>query len=273
MTLTLGCTTRPYGDLSFAKVCQHIAAAGYTDVALFRTVGVSAESTPDQIHDIRQTALDAGLEPSMLLGRTRLDLGLDAAVAEYRQLIDNAALLGARWLLDTGISQRELLDDYCAMMRQAAPHAEQAGMHITLKPHGGITQTTHDLIEIYRRVDHPAFGISYDPGNILYYSRGEEQPTTHLSEVAPLVTTAIIKDCTIVDGVPDVMVTPGEGLVDFRAVLSGLVEGGFRGPLYLECVGGDTMEEINDSVRRTKTYIQDIVTWAFSKGQGSGTSG
>ena len=79
------------------------------------------------------------------------------------------------------------------------------------------------------------------------------------AEVAPLVTTAIIKDCILVDGVPDVMVTAGDGLVDFPAVLSGLVAGGFRGPLYVECVGGKTPEEIDANVLRTRKYIQGIL--------------
>ena len=36
-----------------------------------------------------------------------------------------------------------------------------------------------------------------------------------------------------------VMVTAGDGLVEFHAVLSGLVGGGFDGPLYVECVGSE----------------------------------
>ncbi len=156
MKLTSGCTTRPYSSLAFAEACRHIAAAGYTDVALFRTAGVRSES-----------------------------------------------------------SREEVL---------------------------------------------PAFGICYDPGNIIYYTRGKERPETHVSEVAPLVTTGIIKDCVLRDDIPDVMITPGEGLVGFDAVLSALVEGGFRGPLYVECVGGESLDEVDQNVRRTLVYIQGILS-------------
>lgn len=260
MNLILGCTTRPYSALPFAGTCQRIAAAGYTDVALFRDVGLDAGSTREEIDVARKTAQDAGLAPSMLLGSTRLDLGLQAAISEYKRLIDVAAELGAAWLLDCGTNQKSLYDDYLSLMSRVSPYAESAGIQITLKPHGGITLTTGDLVAAYRRVDHPAFGICYDPGNIIYYTKGEERPETNVSTVAPLVTTGIIKDCVVRDGKPDVMVTPGEGWVDFDRVLAGLVGGGFRGPLYVECVGGESIEEIDRNVRRTIGFVRDILS-------------
>jgi sugar phosphate isomerase/epimerase len=195
----------------------------------------------------------------MLLGRVQLGLGLEAATDDYRALIENAALLGARWLLDCGTNQPELYADYLSVMQRAAPHAAAAGVTITLKPHGGITLTTADLIDVYRRVDRPGFGLCYDPGNILYYTRGDERPETHVSEAAPLISTGIIKDCALVDGAPDVLITPGEGLVDFPAILSGLIAGGFDGPLYLECVGGTEIDEIDRNVRRTLPFIRDAL--------------
>jgi sugar phosphate isomerase/epimerase len=258
--LVLGCTTRPYGTLPFAEACQHIAAAGYTDVALFRNVGIGAGNSREEILTARQTADDAGLIPSMLLGATHLDLGLEAAVSDYFRLIDSAALLGATWLLDTGLSQETLFDDYYALMQKAAAHAADVGVRITLKPHGGITLTTADLVTAYQRINHPAFGICYDPGNIIYYTQGHERPEATVAQVAPLVTTGIIKDCALNDDVPDVMITPGEGLVDFEAVLSTLAQAGFSGPLYLECVGGQSLAEIDENVRRTRAFIQGILS-------------
>jgi len=237
MKLTLGCTTRPFGQVPFAEACQRIAAAGYTDVAVFGAV-VGPDSSREDVLTFRQVALDAGLAPSMLLARAHLDLGLDEAVAKYKQLVDNAVALGADWLLELGTARETLYERYVTVMRQVAPYAQDAGVGIAVKPHGGITTTTGDLIDVHSRVDHPSYSICYDPGNIIYYTKGEERPETHIASVAPLVTTCIIKDCVVADGKPDVMITPGEGWVDFDAVLSALVAGGFRGPLYVECVGG-----------------------------------
>jgi len=256
MDWTIGCTTRPYSSLSFAAACQRIAAAGYTDVALFGNAGVTSQSGREAVLAARRTAEEAGLAPSMVLAHAQIERGLDEAVADYRRLIDNATLLGAAWLLDLGTGHTDLRQDYIALMRRAAPYAAQAGIGISLKPHGGITLTTADLIALHCAVDHPAFGICYDPGNIIYYTKGAERPEMHVAEVAPLVTTFIIKDCTVDDGEPDVMITPGEGLVDFPALLPALAEGEFRGPLYLECVGGATLDEIDRNVRRTLAFVR-----------------
>ncbi len=262
MELVLGCTTRPYSNLTFAEACMHIAAAGYTDVAVFSNAGkipVSSDSTEEEIAEAREAASDAGLIPSMLLGRTRLDLGVSGAIDDYKRLLDNAAALGTIWLLDCGTGKEEWYDAFFEVMEQAAPHAQEVGVSITLKPHGGITLTAQDLVNAYERVNHPAFGICYDPGNIIYYTRGELLPETDIEKVVPTLNTGIIKDCVLRDGQPDVMVTPGEGLVDFEKVLGGLVSGGFQGPLYVECVGGKELNEINANVRATHSFISGIL--------------
>jgi sugar phosphate isomerase/epimerase len=256
VNLTLGCTTRPFGQAPFAEACRRIATAGYTDVAIFGDVGIASRA---KALEARQTAQDAGLAPSMLLAHAQLDLGLDKAVRKYEQLIDNAVALGADWLLDLGAGDRDALERYVAVMRRVAPYAQRASVGIAVKPHGGLTTTTDDLIAVHNRVDHPAYSICYDPGNIIYYTKGEERPETHVARIAPLVTTCIIKDCVVVDGKPDVMVTPGEGWVDFDAVLSALVAGGFCGSLYVECVGGESIDEIDQNVRHTYAFLQAIL--------------
>jgi sugar phosphate isomerase/epimerase len=257
MSYTLGCTTRPYATSSLAEACRHIAEAGYTDVALFGNA-LPPESDKGQVQTARRTVEAAGLRPSMLMGRTHLGQGAETALAAYKRQIDNAAALGAAWLLDTGVADPSLYEDYLTLMQEAAPYADALGVQITLKPHGGISLTTGDLISTCRRVGHPGFGICYDPGNIIYYTTGAERPEAHVDAVAPLVTACIIKDCIVRDGRPDVMITPGEGWVDFGRVLSALAHGGFRGPLYLECVGGTSLEEIDRNVRRTRTFIQGL---------------
>ncbi|NLF03377.1 MAG: sugar phosphate isomerase/epimerase [Anaerolineales bacterium] len=259
MKLTLGCTTRPFAPTPFDETCRRIAAAGYSDVAVFFDVGINADSSPEHTLAMRKVAEDAGLMPSLLIVHAELDRGLDEAVARFKRVVDHAAALGASWLLELGTGKPEYYTMYFELLDQVVPYAADAGIQTTLKPHGGVTLTTEGLIAAYERVNHPSFGISYDPGNIIYYTKGEERPEMHIAEVAPLVTTAIIKDCILVDGVPDVMVTAGDGLVDFPAVLSGLVAGGFRGPLYVECVGGKTPEEIDANVLRTRKYIQGIL--------------
>lgn len=264
MKHTIGCTTRPYESLTFSEACDHISAAGYTDVAVFANAGrnpVRADSASAEIRETGRTAANAGLTTSALMGSVRfLDEGLKASLDDYKRLIDNAASLGAKWLLDCGTASEAYYKDYYELMRRAALHAAQAGVNIALKPHGGISLTGQDLVKAVREVSHPAFGICYDPGNIIYYTKGGLRPETDIDAVASKVTTVIIKDCVVQDGEPDVMVTPGEGLVDFRKVLGGLVASGFDGPLYVECVGGSTLNEINANIGSTLEFVRDILS-------------
>ncbi|MCE2437902.1 MAG: sugar phosphate isomerase/epimerase [Candidatus Latescibacteria bacterium] len=263
METTVGCTTRPYGQLSYSEAYSRIAEAGYSDVAVFANEGqvpVGSESSPAEVAAVRNAAHAAGVVPSMLIGGTQLGGGLAAAVDAYKRLIDNAAALGTTWLLDCGTSNEAHFDDYFELMRQSAPHADEVGVNITMKPHGGISLTVSHLLAANDNVSHAAFGICFDPGNIIYYTKGDLRPETGVLEVAPVVTTGIIKDCTVIDGVPDVMVTPGDGLVDFHAVLSGLVGGGFDGPLYVECVGGKEPDEVDRDIAFARGYVEGILS-------------
>lgn len=261
-----GCTTRPYQALDFTSACAAIAAAGFSDVAVYyntSTAGapaipVTAQSSPADIAAVRQAAHAAGLNPSLLLGGWQPDHGLAAAISDYRRLIDNTAALGARQLLDLGCDQRAMRQEYLKLMQAVVPHAHAAGITITLKPHGGIALTADDLLGLCTTVAHPAFRLCFDPGNFLYYSAGAIRPEDCVDALAPYCSTAIIKDCVLGTEGPDVMVTPGEGLVDFPLICRQLRTHGFAGPVYLECVAGTTLQEVDQNVRRTR---QQALSW------------
>jgi len=260
--LTIGATTRPHAKLSFGEAVERIGRAGYTDVAVFRNGGempVGPDSTPAQLDAVKAATADAGVTPSMVLASAQLKLGVDGAVADYCKLIDNAAAVGARWLLDLGSGELERYDEYIAVMQGAAAHAAEAGLGISMKPHGGITLTVENLQETCARVDHPAFGICFDPGNIIYYTKGERRPEADVGAVADKVTTVIIKDCVVEDGKPDVMVTAGDGLVDFPSVLGQLLEAGFDGPMYVECVGSSEPDAVDADLAFTRGYTAGIL--------------
>ncbi len=263
MELTIGSTTRPYNTLSFAKACERIARAGYTDIAVFahnQAMPVDHESTPDQIATAKKATADAGVTPSMLLGRTQLDQGTDGAADAYKRLLDNAAALGSQWILELGTGREEYYAIYPEVMRRAADHAQTLGIGISLKPHGGISLTARELIDLYKQVDRPAFAVSYDPGNIVHYTRGEVRPESEVDEIAQYTSTAIIKDCVLdADNNPTVMATAGDGEVDFQRVLSGLVGGGFTGPLYVECVGSEQLDGVDRDLAFTLGYIKGIL--------------
>lgn len=267
MKSIIGCTTRPYQVLPFAVACEQIAADGFTELAVYYSaVGidqyalpVSAISSREEVISPRNAAAAAGVKPAMLLGYSHPELGLAKAIHEYKCLIDNAAALGAQWLLNCGIDDLNLRHDYYELMRQVAPHAEQAGLQISLKPHGGITLSLQDLQQAQQEIDHPAFNLCFDPGNLIYYSNGAIKPEDCIAPLLPSLSTGIIKDCVINAEGPDVAITAGESLVDFRQILSELAKGGFSGPLYIECVRGTELSEVDRNVRATQQMMRQII--------------
>ena len=258
----LGSTTRPYNGLTFAEACERIAGVGYTDVAAFAHNGempVDSRSTNAQVTEARDAASRAGIRPSMVLGRTHLEMGLPDATDDYRRLIDNCASFGASWVLELGTSREEHYEDYPKLMGAVVEHAAAAGIGISLKPHGGISLTAEELIDLHDQVDHPAFRISYDPGNIIFYTKGEVRPESEVELVASRTSTLIIKDCRLDGDEPDVMVTAGDGLVHFPFVVSRLEAGGFFGPMYVECVGASEPDDVDTDLRRTRDYVSALM--------------
>jgi sugar phosphate isomerase/epimerase len=262
MHLTLGATTRPWHALPFATACAHIAAAGYTDVAIFSNDGripITSETSPDEARAVADTARQAGLAPSMLICSVKLDGSVDEGVADHCRLIDATAAAGIPWLMNCGTAAPDTYDPFREIMRQCAPYAQDRGVALSMKPHGGIGLTGKMMTKTFELVNHPNFSICYDPGNIIYYTRGEHRPETDVADVAPHVGICIIKDCVVVDDKPDVQVLPGEGWVDFPSVLSQLVAAGFTGPLYVECLGGTELEDVNARAARTHAFVTEII--------------
>lgn len=262
MTWTLGAATRPWSQWTFAEACTAIAEAGYSDVAVYSNAGripVTSASSPEEITAVKEIARTQGLVPSLLIGGPKLDVDLDEAIADHCRLIEATAALGARWLLNGGTENPERYETYETLMRETAPYAAEKGVEIVLKPHGGIGLTGRDLARVVESVGSPAFKICYDPGNIIYYTKGEVRPETDVLDVAEHVTVCIIKDCLVQDGQPDVWILPGEGWVNFPQVLGLLVEAGFAGPLYVECLGGSEWDDINARARRTRAWVEEIV--------------
>ena len=167
---------------------------------------------------------------------------------------------GRGGLLDCGTGNEAHYEDYFELMRQASPHAAAVQVEITMKPHGGISLTIADLREGLQQRESPRLWLSAMTRATLFTTPKESSvPKPDAEKVGAQVSTVIIKDCAVEDGNPDVMVTPGEGLVDFEKVLGGLVAGGFDGPLYVECVGGKTVDEINANVKSTLKFVSDIL--------------
>ncbi|HUS80662.1 MAG TPA: TIM barrel protein, partial [Armatimonadota bacterium] len=124
------------------------------------------------------------------------------------------------------------------------------------KPHGGITSTGADLLYALDVIDHDNFGIYYDSGNVMHY-KGLD-PIKELRPIADRVVAMCIKDS--LGELEGVNILPGTGVVDFEGVFAVLRSAGFDGDCIVECLGGETLEEVNDAARKTHELLVSLTS-------------
>lgn len=256
MEVKLGCFTRPWKDHGVEAAAAGIRAAGFKHfgpMGMNPTRLIDYNSTPEDVAAIERVVKSAGLRFSIMMTTYPLSSVAEGVAALNRQ-IDYAEQLGTRHVLTGGASRPAEYDTYYAIMRESAEYALHKGITLMLKPHGGLSNTTQDTIDSWKQVNHQNFKICYDAGNLLYYVG--EDPLAHVHEIAPIVAAMCIKD-EIGGQQGDVMVTPGDGLVDFAAVFTALKDAGFAGPCVVECLSGETLDEINHQAVRARHFLED----------------
>lgn len=256
MEIKLGCFTRPWREHGVEAAAAGMKAAGFN---YFGPMGMNPlrlidnNTTDEEAAAIGRTVREAGLEFAVMMATYPLTSVADGVAALNRQ-IDIAEQLSFRHILTGGASNEADYETYYGIMRESAEYALHKGITVMLKPHGGLSNTTRDTIDSWKKVNHQNFKICYDAGNLLYYAG--EDPLAHVHEIAPIVSAMCIKD--EVGGIQgDVMVTPGDGLVDFAAVFGALKSAGFAGPCVVECLSGESLDEINHQAKRARRFLED----------------
>lgn len=252
--------SRPYNQLPFERMLDGIAAAGFTEFVLMRRqppATITAETLLEDAQRIKETIAQHGLHLAMLPSSISLQGTDEEADAKGRALVDRAAALGVPYLLEMGAHNPEHYPRYLDLMRRLAPYAQERSVTIAVKPHGGITTTADDCLATLRAVDHTAYRLCFDPGNLLYYVN--ERPEARLAELAPYTVAMCIKDET--GGLRgNVDVTPGDGDVDFPAVFRILRDHGFRGPCLVETLAArTTIEEVDAEAKRAYQFLRSVL--------------
>jgi len=267
LDIRLGCMNRPWTWFPFERALQGIAAAGFSHFGLLRHGGgprrfggrllIAPETSAEEAQAVAATIQRHGLQLLMLPNFVQLQGSDEDALSATQRQIDHCVRLGVRVLLEMGHGRPEAYERYFALMRRAAPYAAERGVVIALKPHGGLSNTGADTLAAVRRVNHPAFRICFDPGNLL--RAGDSRPHDHLPTLAPYVVALCIKDATRGPSGTD-HITPGDGEVDFRAIMRCLRDHGFSGPALVETLAaGDTPEAVDASARRAFTFLSELL--------------
>lgn len=240
--MRIGAMTRPWNAFTLIDALDGIQAAGFDSVGFLKVGGetvVDGTTPPSRVDQVKGLCADRGLAPLMVLSRGGAEAELIAAE------LQNLSRLGGEVLMHCGIGQPERYDALYAALKAAAPVAGDLGVRLVLKPHGGISSTAKDCVRALEIVDHPAFGIWYDPGNIQYYTG--DDPVADVDDLVGRVSGCCVKDCTGSHpaGNGAVNLLPGDGEVDLATVFGKLLSGGFDGPCHVECLGGETLDEVN----------------------------
>ena len=188
--------------------------------------------------------------------RSRHDVPLEETVKSLQKEIDNAAFLGLKYVMTFGIDDPAQLDHYFQSMARAAAYGAERGVQVVMKPHGGSSGASDEIIAATKKVGHPNFKIWYDAGNIIHYTG--KDPVEELKPIVQYVTGFCAKDCAEPKG--EVMIQFGTGKVDFAGVFKVLKSAGFNGPIMVECCAvGDTPEATAGNARANREFLEKVL--------------
>jgi len=260
----IGCFNRPWlGDKNkwdYDTALDGIKAAGYKLTGLLTRPGkdepfIASDATPEYLANLKKRIAARGLAVNMGALRTRNELPLDAQIKDMRRQIDNGKTVGVEFLLTFGVDKPADFENYYKLMRDAAPYAQERGLKLVLKPHGGASGASEEILRCLEKVKHPNFKIWFDAGNIIYYTG--KDPLEQLKPIARQVTGFCAKDCGQEHG--SVWLEFGTGKVDFRAVFAELKQAGFHGPVMVECCAlGDTPAIVTANARKNREYLERL---------------
>jgi sugar phosphate isomerase/epimerase len=260
---TVGCFNRPWVNVdagwTLDTALESISAAGYRTMGLLTPFKgepfIGADATPEYLASLKEKVAKHHLNAIMGAIHTKPKLPLDGQIADVRKQIDNGKTLRVEWLLTFGTDHPADYDNYYKTMADAAPYAQERGIKLVLKPHGGGSGASEEILRCMAKVNHPNFKIWYDAGNIIYYTG--KDPLEQLKPIAEHVTGFCAKDCSGEKG--DVWLEFGTGKVDFRAVFTLLKNADFNGPVMVECCKkGKTPEETSDGARRNREFLENL---------------
>lgn len=256
----IGCFNRPWTKWSFDQTLKQIRAAGYKSTGLLtRTEDepfIASDAAPEYLEHLKKRIAASGLRANMGALRSRHNIPLAESIREVRQQIDNAHFLSLRYVMSFGADNPDEFANYTRVMSDAADYAQDKSIKLVMKPHGGISGASNEILRVIKEINHRNFSIWYDAGNIIYYTG--KDPIDEIEPIAPHITGFCAKDCNGVKG--EVMIQFGEGKVDFAAVFRKLKAAGFNGPVMVECCRiGRTPEETAANARANRELLERVL--------------
>ena len=257
---TVGCMNRPWTKWTFDDTLKAIKAAGYGTVGLLTPTKddpfIGPDATPEYLEALKKKIAASGLVANMGSLHSRFDTPLEDTVKSLGKEIDNAAFLGLKYVITFGVDEPAQVDQYLQSLARAAAYGAEKGVQVVMKPHGGSSGSSGEIIAAVKKVGQPNFKIWYDAGNIIYYTG--KDPIEELKPVVQHVTGFCAKDCAAPQS--EVMIQFGTGKVDFAGVFKVMKAAGFDGPIMVECCAiGDTAEATSRNARANREFLDKVL--------------
>ncbi len=260
----IGCYTRPWDKHDYRVALDGMAEAGY-QYAGFMTTNIKewVMIRPDLALEagvaMGEEARKRGLKViSIYGGDFKVTESVARGIEGLRRLIDHCGVCRCPHLLLGGTTDPTQHDAYYKVIKECCEYAREKGVSMSIKPHGGTNANGAQCRKIIESVGHSSFRLWYDPGNIFYYSEGRLDPVEDSATVNGLVSGVSVKDFM---PPKEVLMTPGQGKVDFKRVFENLKKGGFtRGPLVVECLAPGDVAKINAEARKARLYLEKVLT-------------
>lgn len=256
----IGCFNRPWVKWPYSETLKGVKAAGYALTGLLTRTKeepfISEDATPEYLQSLKGALAASGLKANMGALRSRHDIPLEETIKGLHAHVDNAAFLGLQYVLTFGIDNPLHYEHYFKAMADTAAYAQEKGVRLVMKPHGGSSGASDEIVAAIKKVGHPNFKIWYDAGNIIYYTG--KDPIEELKPIAQYVTGFCAKDCAAPKS--DVMIQFGTGKVDFTGVFKVLKNAGFDGPIMVECCQlGDTPDVVTANARANREFLEKVL--------------
>jgi len=253
----IGCFNRVWTKWTYDEALDGMVEAGFPLTGLLsqhkEEPFTMPHATNGYLDTLKKRISDRGLSVVVTRLKVQHDLSLDKSIDYSRKQIDHAKRLDLHFLLVVGAEKQEQYSHYCKVMSDAAEYAQQLGMQVVLKPHGGFSETAAGILDFITTVDHPNLRVWYDAGNIIHYTGND--PLSEMRKVAHLLTGFCAKDCAKKDG--DVMLQFGQGQVDFNRIFGELKKADFQGPVFVECCAGKTLDTIVANMRENRVFLEN----------------
>lgn len=255
----VGFWTRPWAQHDYRVGFDAMAQLGCKYVALSGAKSptgrvIAVKTSIEEAAQVGREARQRGLAITNVYGGgTPLEKGPES----LRKMIENCAAAGAWSVLLSNAGSEKTYEACCRTIAACADYAAEKKIAIVLKPHGGTTGTGPQLRDAFHRVNHKAFTIMYDSGNVLYYSDGKVDPVADCQALKGIVTGLSVKDYR---HPKDVGLTPGDGQIDFSALMKNLRAAGFtHGPLMIETLKSGDLGQTLAEAKKAKAFVERLV--------------